>query len=105
MGLALGPVFSGCSPTFVLILSIIIPASFLEGVFYLWIYTLGIGTLLALIAIFGQALVKRLQWATNPKGWFKRVLGLILVVMGVIIFFGWEKKAEAYLLSKTSLFE
>ena len=32
-------------------------------------------------------------------------MGLILIIMGVMIFFWWEKDLEAFLLSKTPVFD
>ena len=61
MGAALGPVFSSCSPTYALILAIVLPAGFLFGFLALVSYTLGLAAILFAIAIFEQKLVKKLK--------------------------------------------
>lgn len=74
MGFALGPVFSSCSPTYALILAIVLPAGFLFGFLALVSYTLGLAVILFAIAIFGQKLIKNLKWASDPNGVFKKIL-------------------------------
>ena len=59
MGFALGPVFSSCSPTYALILAIILPAGFVFGTIALISYILGLAFILLLIAAFGQKLIKK----------------------------------------------
>ncbi len=46
MGTALGPVFSSCSPTYALILAIILPANFGFGLLALGMYILGLASIL-----------------------------------------------------------
>jgi len=98
IGASLGPVFSSCSPTYGLIIATILPASFLEGTFYLFWYVLGLGLMFALIAILGQKLIKKLAWATDPDGVFKRVIGAIFILIGLAIMFNFDKDFEAWLL-------
>jgi len=74
MGFALGPVFSSCSPTYALILAIILPAGLLFGLASLISYVLGLAAILFAIAIFGQRLIKNLKWASDPNGIFKKIL-------------------------------
>ena len=53
--------------------------------------------MLALIAIFGQKLIKKLGWGINPRGVFRRVLGAILLVVGVMIITGFDKTILTFL--------
>lgn len=99
-GAALGPVFSSCSPTYALIVASILPASFGEGLIYLATYALGLSAVLLLVAILGQKLVSRLNWASNPKGWFKRGLGIVFIIVGFLIATGLEHQLEAYLVEQ-----
>ena len=99
IGAALGPVFSSCSPTYFLILAAVLPASFLLGTVYLLAYTAGLAVILLCIAWLGQRFVKNIAWAANPKGWFKRGLGLVFILIGVAILTGLDKDFEAWVLS------
>lgn len=98
IGAALGPVFSSCSPTYFVILATVLPASFFTGVTYLLVYALGLVIALGLVGYFGQRLVARLGWAVNPKGWFRRTMGLLLILVGLMVITGIEKKIEMALL-------
>ena len=96
VGASLGPVFSSCSPTYAVIVATILPQSFAVGLVNLLVYAAGLSVVLLLVAIFGQKVVAKLQWAANPKGWFKRILGTLFIVVGLLIIFGFEKKIETY---------
>jgi cytochrome c biogenesis protein CcdA len=76
IGGALGPVFSSCSPVYLVILSVTLPTNFVKGSFYITGYALGFCLVLLLVAEFGQALVYKFKWLENPSGWFKCGLGL-----------------------------
>lgn len=96
VGVALGPVFSSCSPTYALIVAGVLPASFGEGMLYLLAYALGLSTILLLIALLGQQAVRKLGWASNPHGWFKRVLAVIFIAVGLAVIFGIDKAVQTY---------
>ncbi len=98
VGLSLGPVFSSCSPTYFLILATVLPQSYGTGVLYLIAYAVGLSLSLLLIGYLGQRLVKRLKGAADPKGWFKRVLGVLFLLVGLFIMTGTDKKLQTYIL-------
>lgn len=100
MGLALGPVFTSCSPTFAIIIAIVLPASYVQGVFYLTVYTAGLALALLLIALLGRAFTAKLRFAANPNGWFKKSMGILLVLVGLAIIFGWDKDFEAWIIDQ-----
>jgi cytochrome c biogenesis protein CcdA len=100
IGLALGPVFSSCSPTYALIVATVLPVSFVEGLLYLVAYALGLAVTLLLIAFAGQAVVAKLKWLSNPNGWFKRVLGILFIAVGLMVLFGLDKKVQTYILDQ-----
>lgn len=100
IGLFLGPVFTGCSPVLLAILPLISESSPVIGSIYLIAYIIGLVGLLFLIAVFGQKLTKKLRFATNPHGIFKRHLGVILLIMGLLIMTGGDKKFEAWMIEK-----
>lgn len=95
VGMALGPVFTSCSPTYLLILATILPASFVIGVFYLIIYTLGLVSTLGLIGYLGQKVIKKLRWAANPNGVFKKCMGWLLIIVGLLLITDYNKVLEA----------
>lgn len=100
MGAALGPVFSSCSPTYALIVAVVLPASFAEGFVYLVLYALGLASILLLIAYLGQSVTKRLGWAANPHGWFRRIVGLLFVIVGVMVLTGLDRDFQTYVLDQ-----
>lgn len=91
LGASLGPVFSACSPTYALIVASVLPAKPAEGLLYLSVFLLGLGIMLALIAIMGSKLIRKLGWGINPNGWFKRILGIIFIILGLLIATGADK--------------
>ncbi len=97
IGLSLGPVFSSCSPTYFLILATVLPRSLAVGTLYLIAYALGLGLILLLVSMLGRRFTSRAAWATNPKGWFKRGLGVVFIIIGLLIFTGTDKKIQTYL--------
>lgn len=100
LGAALGPVFNSCSPTYALIVAVILPASFGQGLGYLFVYALGLAAALSLIAIAGRGIIARLGWAVDPNGWFRRLLGGLLIIVGLSVLFGLDKQLQTFLLDR-----
>lgn len=98
LGAALGPVFNSCSPTYALIVAVILPASFVSGVGYLIAYCVGLGTILFLISIFGRVLVNKMKWMSNPRGVFQKVIGSLFIIVGITVMFGLDKQVQTYVL-------
>jgi len=98
IGAGLGPVFSTCSPTYFVILASVLPASFLLGTVYLLAYVLGLSLILLLIALLGERLTRRLSGVSDSRGFFKRGIGLLFIILGVAIALGYEKKLEVSIL-------
>jgi cytochrome c biogenesis protein CcdA len=99
IGAALGPVFSSCSPTYFVILGAVLPASFWLGTTYLLAYIAGLVLILVLISLLGQRLTKRLQFVSASGSWFKRGIGILFIVIGLLIITGFDKKFETWVLS------
>lgn len=99
VGMALGPVFSSCSPTYALVLATVLPENFTTGLFYLVTYAGSLSTTLLLISLYGQRLIKNLKWASNPNGIFKKVLGIIFILVGFGIVTGLDKKLQTTILN------
>ena len=101
VGASLGPVFSSCSPTYLAIVGIIIPQqNWLLGILYLLAFVVGLCSVLFLVALFGQRFIVKISNLNNPRGWFRRLLAVIFVIVGILIFVGWDKDIEAYLIEK-----
>lgn len=98
IGFALGPVFTTCSPTYLFIIATILPASFTIGLFYLIGFTLGLAISLLLIAYFGQKLVNKLSENSSKTDKIKKIFGIIITIIGILIFTGYDKKIETYIL-------
>lgn len=100
LGAALGPAFSSCSPTYALIVATVLPASFAAGTVYVTAYAVGLALALLGVALAGTALVRKLGWLSNPHGVFRRVIGGILVVVGVGVALGWDRAFQAWVLEQ-----
>lgn len=98
IGAALGPVFSSCSPTYALIVAVILPRSFAEGISYLVAYAVGLSAILLLIGFAGQQIVGKLQWVSNPRGWFKRTIGILFIIVGIAVLLGLDKWLQTTIL-------
>ena len=97
IGASLGPVFSSCSPTYFLILATVLPRSFGAGVVYLIAYAIGLSGMLLLVCFAGQKLTQKLGVASGPKSSIKRGLGILFLIIGLCIFFGYDKKIESFI--------
>lgn len=98
LGASLGPVFNSCSPTYALIVAAVLPVSFAAGFVYLIAYALGIAAVLLLISVFGSSITKKLGWLANPENALKKFIGVVFVVVGVFVIFGFDKATQAFIL-------
>ncbi|CAN5336718.1 cytochrome c biogenesis CcdA family protein [soil metagenome] len=100
LGAALGPVFSSCSPTYALIVAAVLPASFGVGLLYLVAYSIGLAVTLLLVAFIGQAAARKLGWLSKPHGALRRIVGVLLVLVGVAIMLGLDKAVQTWVLEQ-----
>lgn len=98
LGAALGPVFNSCSPTYALIVAAVLPVSFATGLIYLFAYALGIAAILLLISLFGRSLTQKLGWLANPESNFKKVVGVLFIIVGLFVIFGLDKSIQTFVL-------
>ncbi|MCH8518355.1 cytochrome c biogenesis protein/redoxin [Candidatus Gracilibacteria bacterium] len=101
LGAALGPVFSSCSPTYLIILAIILPVSLVTGLSALLAYILGLAVVLSLIAFFGQKFSQKLKVFSRKN--ISKILGVLFLLIGLAIILGYDKKVEAWILEKNFL--
>ncbi len=96
-GAALGPVFSSCSPFYAYLVATILPASAGQGMLLLSAYVLGLSGTLLLISLLGQRAVRKLRWSSDPHGWFRRTVGALFIVVGVLVLTGADKDIQTWL--------
>lgn len=99
-GLALGPVFSSCNPTYAFVVASVLPHSLAEGFIYLIAYVVGLSGVLLLISYLGQSFIQRLGWLQDPEGKFKKIVGIIFITVGIAVTFGYDKKAETFIIDR-----
>ncbi len=97
-GAALGPVFSACSPVYALILATVLPVNLALGMVYMTLYATGLSLSLLAIALAGRRITKRLTWVSSPDGGFRKVLAILLIVIGISVFTGFDKKVQTWIL-------
>lgn len=98
IGLALGPVFTTCSPTYLFIIATVLPATFAIGFLYLVGFTLGLVISLLLIAYFGQYIVNKVTAHMQTTGTIKKVFGALIILVGIAVLTGYDKKIETLIL-------
>ncbi len=99
IGAALGPVFSTCSPTYFVILASVLPVDFVRGTAYIFAYVIGLGIVLLPLARLGERFAARLSNLSDPHSPFKRALGALFIILGIVVAVGLEKKLEAKILA------
>jgi len=97
-GAALGPVFTSCSPLYLYVIVAVLPASFAEGVVLLLAYAIGLCGTLLLVSLLGQKVIGKARWIANPDGNFKKVLGIIFILVGVAVILGLDKDLQFWIL-------
>lgn len=98
IGLALGPVFTTCSPTYLFIIATTLPASFIVGFVYLLGFTFGLAFALVCIAYFGQRIVNKVSEHMKTTGKIKKLFGVLIIIVGILILTGYDKKIETLIL-------
>jgi len=96
IGMALGPIFASCSPTYAFILASVLPHSFFSGLIYLATYSIGLVLTLLLVSLLGRKLISRFSWAVDTHSLFRRLIGVLFVIIGVAIMFGQEVRIETW---------
>ena len=97
-GIALGPVFSSCSPLYAYVVVTVLPAEPARGMALLGAYVVGLCATLLLVALAGQRVVRRLGWAVDAHSALRRVLGAVFVLVGVMVLLGWDRSVQAWLI-------
>ena len=98
IGASLGPIFSACSPTYFVILATVLPVSFFLGIIYLFTYVLGLSLALIAVALVGERIMAKVGKVSDPRGWFKKIFGVIFILVAIAIISGYDKKLQISLL-------
>ena len=98
VGASLGPIFSACSPTYFVILATVLPATPALGILYLFVFASGLSLALLFVSLVGQRIMAKLGIAADPRGWFKRTMGVIFILVALAIISGYDKKAQVAIL-------
>ncbi len=94
VGASLGPVFSSCSPTYFLVLAAVLPENIALGLIYLTAYSVGLSLALLGVAFVGQKILGTLGIVADPRGIFKRILGIMFILVGIAIITGADKALQ-----------
>jgi len=94
----LGPIFNTCSPTYAILIANVLPASFIRWLTNIVAYIVWLSIVLWAIAYGGRAVVNKLKRASNPRGWFKKIIAWLLILVWVAILMKRDKKVEIWLI-------
>ncbi len=100
-GLALGPVFTSCSPLYGYVVVTVLPADLGRGLALLLAYAVGLVGVLLAVALLGSSLVQRLRWASDPHTPWRRAIGALFVVLGLLIATGAMQDLETWLVDNS----
>lgn len=100
IGAALGPVFASCSPTYAFILASVLPRSFLSGLFYLVAYAIGLALALLIVSLAGKKAIMKYRWAIDTHSIFRRSLGALFIIIGIVVFAGLQVKVETWIANR-----
>jgi cytochrome c-type biogenesis protein len=98
VGVALGPIFSTCSPTYFVILASVLPVSFLQGSVYLAAYVAGLVATLWLVIELGERMTQVLDASLNRNEYVRKGVGAFFMLIAFLIFTGQDKSIELSLL-------
>lgn len=72
--------------------------SLLHGSFLLLVYTAGLSVPVLTIAYSGKRFSKKLEWVNRNSRALERFAGLVMIATGLAIFWGFDKRLQAFLL-------
>jgi len=96
--ISLWPVFSSCSPTYAIILAVILPVSFFVWLINLFAYATGLWLVLLIISIFWQKFISKMKWASSPNWIFKKILWILFLLIWLAIITWYDKVLETAVL-------
>ncbi len=100
LGASLWPVFNSCSPTYAFVVATILPASFAQWLLIILAYIAGLCGILWLIARGGYRVSSKLRWVANPQGRFRKILAIVIIIVGISIFMKRDKNISTRIIDK-----
>ena len=61
-------------------------------------YCLGLGVVLLFISLVGDTFIQKLNILASDKGYFKKIVGVIIVLIAILIYTGLDKEFASVLL-------
>jgi hypothetical protein len=61
-------------------------------------YAIGLCGTLLVIALLGQKVMGKARWLANPDGNFKKVLGVIFILVGIAVILGLDKDLQFWVI-------
>lgn len=101
----LWPIFNTCSPTYTILVATILPASFLWWLLNISIYILGLCLVLSLVVVGGRSIVKKLKRVSDPNGLFKKIIGVMMILLSVAILTKTDKAIESWLIENNLIID
>ncbi len=68
------------------------------SIFYFFIYSLGAGIPMLLLAFFSNKLITRFRWLSEKAESMKRIAGVILIIVAISFIFNWDRIAQNWIL-------
>jgi hypothetical protein len=81
----------------------VLPASFSEGLILLLAYVIGLCGTLLVIALLGQKVMGKARWLANPEGGFKKVIGLLFILVGLAVILGLDKDFQTWFIENSPI--
>jgi len=76
----------------------VLPVSFGEGLVYITVYAAGLAVTLMFVAYLGRSVARQLGWLADPAGWFRRSIGVVFILVGFAVVFGFDKTLQSLVL-------
>jgi len=87
----LWPLLQSCSPTYTILIAMILPWNFLRGVINIIAYVAGLSLLLLVIVYGWRTAMNKFNRAVKPGGWFRIIVWLIIAIMGFLVVNWYDK--------------
>ena len=96
--MSLWPVFTSCSPTYWIILAVILPVSLFVWIINLFAYAIWLWVILLLISLLWHKFISKMKWASSPNSIFKKILWVLFLIVWVAIITWYDKVIETAIL-------
>lgn len=63
-------------------------------------YAAGLGVAVLAVSYFGRGIINKLGWIENPRSWFNRTVGILLLLTGIAIITGFDKTMQTFVIEQ-----